>query len=375
MTLRHVLFLVAALLLLAAFPVVVHSQITITSQDLLGQIGSRQVVLNDRRSNIPVVVGSPGSSQVWDFRNQIIGDSVFSISEFLRPDQTVSAGTFPTANMVQRITSLGEPGFEVFNFYAIGPDVFINVGDSTKISSAGFDTTFVFFQSDTLAPLPVGFGSTWLTAERDTTGFFPISANISIDTTLNRIDGWGTVRLPLGDFDCLRLRQDVQVINQTILNGMVFSTSVDSFIQYDWIAKDIFLVASAQSRNGDTDPNFTIAQGFGRLDSLRASPGTGVAENSVSPSNFELFQNYPNPFNPATLINYRIAERASVELVVFNLLGERVRVLVNEVRPAGAYEARWDGTNERGELVSGGIYFYRLTAGAFTRLQKMIFLR
>lgn len=351
-------------------------QITLTANDFLGQIGTRQVVIEDKRFSIPIDVGSPGANQVWDFTNQIIGDSVFAITEFLRLDQTVSATTFPDANMVQKITLDEAPGSSFFNFFNITPTQFLAVGDSAYVSISGFDTSFVFFKNDTLAPLPVEFNDTWLTAERDTTGFFPLNANISIDTTLNTVDGWGTVKLPIGDFQCLRLKQEVKVINQTIINGALFSTSVDSFLQYDWIAKDVFMVASAQSQNGDMNPNFTNAQGFGRLDSL--SFVTSV-ENSRDltqiPTDFELSQNFPNPFNPETVIRYELKKNTEIELTIYNLLGQKIRVLVSKNQPAGSYQMTWNGTDELGRPVSSGVYLYELRAGDVRQSRKMLLLQ
>lgn len=230
-------------------------------------------------------------------------------------------------------------------------------------------------QNDVLAPLPVALNSTWMTTERDTTGLFPIAANISIDTTINTVDAWGTVRLPLRDFQCLRIRQNAKVINQTILNGMVFSTSTDTYIQYNWIAKNVFLVASAQSQNGETNPNFTDAQSFGRLDSLKTAPTTRVEDTVALSSGFALVQNYPNPFNPETVIKYQTRSDGPVELVVYNLAGEKVRVLVNDVRPAGNYEARWNGTDDRGHRVSSGMYVYRLKSENLTLAKKMVLLK
>lgn len=273
-------------LLVATFtlflPCLLSAQITLTSADLLGLIGSTEIVLEDRRFNIPVDVGSPGANQVWDFRTQVIGDSLFFQSEFLSPGEIGSANTFGDsrarytavgfdANMVLRITDPDTPGFEVFSFYNVTSDFFINVRDSL-VFTMPFDTSFVAFENDTLAFLPIDFGDTWITHESDTSGLFPTFATISIDTTINTVDGYGTVRLPLGDFECLRIRGDTKVITQDILLGTVTSTTVDSFITYNWIAKGILSVANVQSQNGDTNPNFTDARGFGRLDALTTGP-------------------------------------------------------------------------------------------------------
>lgn len=77
------------------------------------------------------------------------------------------------------------------------------------------------------------------------------------------------------------------------------------------------------------------------------------------PSAAELFQNYPNPFNPATTITYQLPSESRVSLTVFDILGREVASLVNEVRPAGSYNVRWD-VQQSG--IASGVYFYRLEA-------------
>lgn len=348
----------------------VQAQIEIGRDDLLGQIGSTQVFIEDERFSIAVDVGSPGENQVWDFRTTSIVDTLRARREFIAPDETPSASTFPQANLVEKISGF-DADAEIYNFHQITTDYFINLGDSTRIFDP--DTFLVFFQSDTAAPLPIRFDNTWLTAERDTTGFFPLSANISIDTTMNWVDGWGTLRLPLGDFECLRLRQVTKVINQTIVNGDVFSTQVDSFIQYNWLAKNAFQLARAQSQNGDTDPQFSDAQGFGIL--LESDgPATSV-RTAGTPESFQLQQNYPNPFNPATTIRYRLEQADNVELTVFNTLGQTVRNLFAGFQAAGDHALNWDGRDAAGQRVSSGVYLYRLKTATGVQTRKMILMQ
>jgi hypothetical protein len=98
------------------------------------------------------------------------------------------------------------------------------------------------------------------------------------------------------------------------------------------------------------------------------------------PATFALLNNYPNPFNPETELRYQLPEAASVSLTIFNALGQRVRTLVHaEKQESGYYRRTWDGKNEAGEVVSAGVYFYRLEAhGAsakFQRTNKMLMLK
>jgi len=75
------------------------------------------------------------------------------------------------------------------------------------------------------------------------------------------------------------------------------------------------------------------------------------------------------------VIKYQIKLDGPVELAVYNLSGEKVRVLVNGARPAGNYEARWNGTDDLGNRVSSGMYIYRLKSGNFTQAKKMVLLQ
>jgi len=98
---------------------------------------------------------------------------------------------------------------------------------------------------------------------------------------------------------------------------------------------------------------------------------TDVEQNSsLIPNEFSLSQNYPNPFNPSTTIGFAIPKQAVVELVVYNLLGERVAVLVNEELNAGYYHASFDA-----HALTSGVYFYRIQAGSFVQTKKLLLLK
>ncbi|RMG63591.1 MAG: CHRD domain-containing protein [Calditrichaeota bacterium] len=93
------------------------------------------------------------------------------------------------------------------------------------------------------------------------------------------------------------------------------------------------------------------------------------------PDAFALYANYPNPFNPTTTIRYDLKESVDVKLEIYNVLGEKVRTLVNAREAAGRKSVVWDGRNDRGQVVSSGIYIYRLQAGDFVQSRKMMLLK
>ena len=90
----------------------------------------------------------------------------------------------------------------------------------------------------------------------------------------------------------------------------------------------------------------------------------------VPVSSFALSQNYPNPFNPSTTIRYAIEKESDVRIKVYDLLGNEITTLVNEVKPAGIYEVDFNAGN-----LPGGVYFYKLTAGKFSETKKLVLLK
>ncbi len=98
-------------------------------------------------------------------------------------------------------------------------------------------------------------------------------------------------------------------------------------------------------------------------------------ENPNLPTEFRLRQNFPNPFNPTTKIGFSLPRGSEVSLEVYNLLGQKVRTLVNGYRQAGDYTVEFDGLSDRGSTVASGMYFYRIKTAARTETRKMTLLK
>ena len=98
-------------------------------------------------------------------------------------------------------------------------------------------------------------------------------------------------------------------------------------------------------------------------------------EQEIIPEEFALNQNYPNPFNPSTQIRYALAENSKVIITIYNMLGSKVRTLVNETQDAGFRNVLWNATNDNGSSVSAGMYIYTIQAGTFYQAKKMILLK
>jgi len=105
-----------------------------------------------------------------------------------------------------------------------------------------------------------------------------------------------------------------------------------------------------------------------------------VKDNPSHPAVFALHENFPNPFaassfNSQTLFRYELTQRANVKLVIYSLLGEKIRTLIDAPEAAGVKQISWDGTNDAGVKAPSGVYLYRLEAGAFTATRKLMFIR
>jgi hypothetical protein len=113
-------------------------------------------------------------------------------------------------------------------------------------------------------------------------------------------------------------------------------------------------------------------------DSCGLGGGEGSAKSSEDtdlPDGYALEQNYPNPFNPTTTIGFSIPSSQHVTLEIYNVQGQIVRTLIDEVRGAGEHSVEWDATSDGGDRVASGVYFYRLTTGDMVVAKKMTLLK
>ncbi|HEX7401241.1 MAG TPA: DNRLRE domain-containing protein, partial [candidate division Zixibacteria bacterium] len=104
------------------------------------------------------------------------------------------------------------------------------------------------------------------------------------------------------------------------------------------------------------------------------SSAVNIAEENY-PRGFSLMQNFPNPFNGETVLQFDLPRTSKVSMVIYNLLGERVKTLLNESRPAGMNAIVWDGTDQWGKPVSSGMYFYQLSTENYTRTKRLLYLK
>ena len=177
---------------------------------------------------------------------------------------------------------------------------------------------------------------------------------------INRMTGEGTVLGPLGvDVGANAQDADWDPLTNTLYWTHFNGTAGElRSVHVDTIYTE--LIATWQ-------PYYFISFGIYAGD---CSP-TGLEQGSIGvPSGYTLSQNYPNPFNPATTISFSIPETQQVSLKIYDVQGREVAVLINRVMPPGSYRYEWNAT-----AFPSGTYFYKITAGKFSAIKKMILLK
>ena len=126
---------------------------------------------------------------------------------------------------------------------------------------------------------------------------------------------------------------------------------------------------------------FDVSNKKNKLKKFKVIVGTEefIKQNSegipLVPLKFALFQNYPNPFNPMTTVSFNVSKRTPVQIYIYNILGQRVRILIDEEMRAGHHRLIWDGCNDYGTIVTTGLYFVRLKAESKTAVKKMMIIK
>ncbi|OQY37948.1 MAG: hypothetical protein B6226_04350 [Candidatus Cloacimonetes bacterium 4572_65] len=125
-----------------------------------------------------------------------------------------------------------------------------------------------------------------------------------------------------------------------------------------------FYIVGVQANGTESEPSNIITLDF-----------VSNGDTNIEEVNF-LGTNYPNPFNPETTISYNVAkDNQKVEIVVYNIIGQKVKTLVNSAKQSGEHTVVWNGRNEQGNQVGSGIFFYKIKSGSYSKTKKMVLLK
>jgi len=169
--------------------------------------------------------------------------------------------------------------------------------------------------------------------------------------------------------DSLAMNNDVKVLNGTLFPMSINGNDLDP----NPPSTDSSRTLQANWGGGGGHESWKRPGSWGFLEVV---DGPTAIDNDLSEKmTYKLYNNYPNPFNPSTTIKFQVAKRANVNIVIYDILGTKVRTLLDSKKPAGEHEVVWDGKNNSGKPVTSGIYFYTLKSKNFTKTQKMMLIK
>ncbi len=167
---------------------------------------------------------------------------------------------------------------------------------------------------------------------------------------------------------------ELQLKNATNKNANLIINGIEKFAEYEVYLIDERLkkfynlkIQNEIELSGNHQNNqFSLL--IGKLDFIK------TYKDNYTPTEFALYQNYPNPFNPTTFIRYQVPEKTNVSIKIYDVLGNLIKVLVDEIKDEGYYEVEFDGSSANGGL-SSGIYLYEFESGLTRSIKKMTLLK
>ncbi len=306
-----------------------------------------------------------GGSMVWDFSTRSYATAITQVSYPLAT--TPEIDSFPAANLVMLMVSSND---SIWSPYTS------NSGEYTRLGSVshylGLEYILKYFNQTPDWVFPVNYNDQW-TSYRHLDQRTEFSYTLTFDTTYNVVDAWGTAKYKSNSFPCLRVRSVDRIyiksydISDVLLDSALTTTTSVSFVGTEFAG----FVTVAKVESGTSVTYISTAN----ADFVNMPTDVHQTETASLPTGYKLSQNYPNPFNPTTEIDFTVPATANVELDVYDVLGRKVKTLVDQTMAAGSYIADWDGTNQSGARVASGVYFYRMLAGLFSQTRRMVLLK
>lgn len=358
--------LLRSMVLLMLFVVIVplYSQIVIDWTEVPHYIGTEWT--KNGKDSVNVDLGSTGGPQTWNFTSQPMGTE--SEDLFIVPvSSTPFVDSFPDANLVYMSFADSDT---VYQYYELIPDFMNTLG----LGGVGPDTNFLLqYEPIDSAPLPLSYG--------DSRHFhYGFSMAEGIDSVrfdhygFQICDAYGTVIVPYGNFECLRVCDFDTCVMTVFVSGVpVFSDTI-TYIVYGFPAEDYGAVVCIKSYPDETNPNYTEALNLDRLTYF----STGIEEfTTCTKSSFSV---YPNPFRQKTEISFQMQDvrckMQDISLKIYDVSGRIVKIfnLTSDFLPLTS-TISWDGRDEKGKSVPSGVYFYYLNIDETSLIGKMLMLK
>ena len=355
----------------------------VMATDNQGQSTTAPPVIEDQNYCYPV---TDGTLSIWDvqYNPWKIADTPF---EGLKVEITGIATTDTTANNKYEAYAIQDQAAAWSGVFAFGIDAALNRGDEVTVYGTATDynpdwgfkwdnNTVILVDSFKVLSSgnsvnPVGVTTGELSNENHAAepweGVLVEIRNATL-TSVNRYD----VTFDDGSGECL-VDGDFMLARDQDPNTTFYINSTDGYLvafgDTVHIGEKVDMIRGVLTFSfGSHKIEVRDANDFGTV--------TGMDENfHARPLAYKLEQNFPNPFNPETRLYFEIPETQSVKIVIYNILGQKVRTLLHEQFSAGHHVVNWDGRDDRGRVVPSGVYIYRMKAGDFIAAKKMMMMK
>ena len=331
-----------------------HPQITISQSQFLELFSPGKVFYANEGTTGLINIGNFNGPNEYDFTSEDL-QNLLTINNYEVSQIPALAGRYPS-----NATTFGEGPQNI-----VKNPLFLSNGDSTYVLGrctveseyrfihyspyelyASFPMTFPKIFSQSINVYDTTYNLNWQVVSTD---FY----NTLIDV---KIDGYGILKLPGVNLECLRVKREF---------------SYYQFKEFNYITREgvIGYVTDIPANEPDTG----YVNGYRQL--LLSESFVNVEDENPIPLEFGLQQNYPNPFNPSTRIKYSVPQSGFVQVKVYDVLGNEIETLVNEEKPAGTYEVEFNSHSGGSRYLSSGVYFYQLNAENFIQTKKMILMK
>ncbi|MFA6981377.1 MAG: T9SS type A sorting domain-containing protein [Ignavibacteriaceae bacterium] len=333
-----------------------NSPIVITYEDLLAAYAPQNdleyyFTSPDSTSQMNIGVVDLVNPQHWIMPSAYLGSNDYG--EGIEPSTTPYQSNFPNATHCKIYKY---PTEEYFEYYQFTKDAITLVGNvyvdlSTNVPEVD-DVSFL------MTPLNLDVNTTFVSGDSMTIDYYNLVYHQEISPY-----GFGTLTTPDGDIEVLALLNNYE--EKLYIEGIDPVSITEKVLVF--ISKDGHQLNLMLSENSPASGNATIDW----MEYIRIvyNPNS-VSELDNAARKFSLSPNYPNPFNPGTMIRYELKEASNVSLKIYDQLGKEVAELINEEKPAGTYEEKFDGSK-----LASGIYFCQLKAGDLIATRKLMLMK
>ena len=326
-----------------------YPQITISQSQFLELLTPGKLLyFNDGTTGL-INIGNIDGPNEYDFTSEDVQNLMIAYNYQVSQIPAL-AGRYPS-----NATTFGEGPQNIVN-----NPIFYSSNDSTCVIGKGtVESVYRFIHNipyELYASFPLEFQNTFSQSINvyDTTYNlnWQVLSTDFYNTIVNvKIDGYGILKLPGVNLECLRVKREF---------------SYYQFKEFNYITREGVLGYVTDIPINEPDTGYV--NGYRQL--LLAESFVNVEDEKTIPLEFGLQQNYPNPFNPGTTISFSIPERSYVNLKVYDVLGNEVVTLVDEERDAGNHTVNFYASE-----FPSGVYFYKLKAGEYIYTKKMILLK